>query len=166
MKIDWALKVLAGIAVCGASAGSTFSAEPAPIQLSITSPQNQTLLLSQDPLTRQILQQLTKENGGVKAVVRVANGEGVELSAPEPDPVKQAAGARKAGKDSVPVLTPHPGLVKETRTKAKAGKRKPVKKASEQLKKLDREGAKQDWESSNTPEPKAQPSVEAVSDIY
>ncbi|MBI4679177.1 MAG: hypothetical protein HY748_16500 [Elusimicrobia bacterium] len=151
MKLSRRLVLTAG-AACVVCAGPTpaleaQAAEPAPVQLTVTSPQNQTLLMSQDPLTRQILQQLTKENGGVKAVVRVANGQGVELRVPELGAQgKDANGLQQGDPGAIPVLTPHPDLVKETKAAAPT-KRKPAKKATDQLKTLQKQGRKQDWES-------------------
>ncbi|MBI5884266.1 MAG: hypothetical protein HZB91_14315 [Elusimicrobia bacterium] len=147
---------LAAAAVFLMSAGPAASAEPIPVQLAITSPQNQTLLMSQDPLTRQILSQLTQENGGVKAVVRVANGQSVELRSPEPEGARNSDSLQQNGETAIPVLTPHPDLVKETKAQTPA-KRKPAKKASEQLKGLKNQGSKQEWESSKAKEPKPQP---------
>ncbi|MFA6316025.1 MAG: hypothetical protein WC943_01290 [Elusimicrobiota bacterium] len=164
MRTSWTLRALAGIALCGA-ASSAFSAEPAPVQLALASSQNQTLLLSQDPLTKQILSQLTKENGGVKAVVRAANGSGVELASTEPASNQEDSRARASGNAAIPALTPHPDLVKKTKAAAPA-KRKPARKASEQLKVLKDQGKKQSWESSKPSEPKDQPAVQAENDIY
>lgn len=86
-------------------------------------------LLSSDPLSREILAKTARENGGVTAVVRVASGQVVELKlggvssstatlAPAADPANLAL---KTAAD----LAAKP---------AKPAKRKPVKKAVDQLK--------------------------------
>jgi hypothetical protein len=63
---------------------------------------NNPSLVSQDPLMRQILhKQVTQHNGGVTTAVRVASGQGVELSAADPlSPLKSVVPAGKKQKPS------------------------------------------------------------------
>lgn len=163
MKLDRTL-ILVGAAALIALVRHAQAAEPAPVQLAITSPQSQTLLVSQDPLTRQILQQLTKENGGVKAVVRTADGQSEELHVPEAPP-QNFAGAALADASAIPVLTPLPELVRETKPQAPA-KKKPAKKASDQLKTLQKQGPKQDWEAAKDSQPKAKQPAPVEPGLY
>lgn len=98
---------------------------------------------AQDPLSRQIFtRQITQDNGGVTAAVRVGSGQAVELKLIDvnaaPAELKDAVADPKAltGLPTASGLTP----AKATR---KAAKKRPARRASEQLKAVRRAGWRQ-----------------------
>lgn len=102
-------------------------------------------MAGQDPLMRQILhRQLTQNNGGVTAAVRIATGQSIELHVNEPitgvSDLKDAPISAKlaAGGDPLASLKPAAGLM-ATATETPTSK-KDIKKANEQLKTLQGKG--------------------------
>ncbi|MBI5209467.1 MAG: hypothetical protein HY927_05770 [Elusimicrobia bacterium] len=136
------LLITLGIAACasGANAAPALLADAGQAAVQLPTPHSQTILASQDPLTRQIISQLTKENGGVKAVVRIASGQGVEMRLGDASSLPAQAGqAKQTDLAAIPAITPDPELAKQS--KGPARKRKPIKKASEQLKAIEKQSA-------------------------
>lgn len=103
-------------------------------------------LVNQDPLMTQIFRkQLTLPNGGIKGYAAPRSGPAIELEMGE----MAVGGSRQPAELSVPAkdlaagLATHPELKpKGTKTPAK---KKPLKAASEQLKKIEVQGDGQDW---------------------
>lgn len=102
---------------------------------------NPSALASQDPLMRQILhRQLTQNNGGVTAAVRVATGQSIELQVTYvPADLKDALTSHTAPSgDPLSGLKPIEGLVPAAGKTA--AKKKDVKAAAEQLNALQGKG--------------------------
>ena len=85
-------------------------------------------LLGEDLLTREILRSAAQPNGGIDAYVGIKDGSAVKLADPQAP---------------LPEIKPSPELMPKPLPGPKP-KRKA--KASEQLKDLDQEGPRQDWE--------------------
>lgn len=108
-------------------------------------------LVSQDPLMQQIRRrQLTQPNGGVTAVVRIGSGQVLELKlvdldVPPVSGLKDCPNSSTASTNPLGGLSPRPGLIPQDSKSSRSRKRRAVKKASEQLKALEQQGAKQNW---------------------
>jgi hypothetical protein len=70
-------------------------------------------VISQDPLTRQIMLSLTQPNGGVRSFTATANQKTIELLQPGADPLQP--------------LKPVEGLVKQTLVKVPSKGKTPIK---------------------------------------
>jgi hypothetical protein len=97
-------------------------------------------MLSQDPLIDQIRRrQITQADGGVRAVVRIASGQSIELT------VTDLGSAPLPGlRDSLKPLKPAPGLLPPA-LKAPPARHSDVRRPSEQLKAIERQGPRQSW---------------------
>lgn len=94
--------------------------------------------VSQDPLAEQIrLRQLTEPNGGVTAVVRLADGQALPLQLAGLDQPLGAAlpDAGRSGTSALKPLRVHPGLLPRGRAAEKRSGRE-LKAASKQLRRI------------------------------
>jgi hypothetical protein len=125
--------------------GQPAAAVPFPVMATAS---KDSALASQDPLMRQILyRQITQDNGGITAAVRVASGKSVVLpvEAIEPKPSDEAPLLAAAQADPSGALTPIAGLQPAKGQPTPTGKSSTVKKPVDQLKALAKQGTKQNW---------------------
>ncbi len=136
----------ATLSVFTALAVSTSFAETGPFENHLRSIHNQSAIVSQDPLMRQILhRQLTRKNGGVTSVVRLATGQVIALKVVELNgqPIQGRAQAADPGKITPYGLKTHPNLIKAEK-KVSVPTKKAIK-AGKQVKILKEQGRTQKW---------------------
>lgn len=133
------LPILAFIAAFTAFAVGPSFAEPAG--------QNQAFVSGQDPLMRQIMHRhMTRADGGITAVVRVATGQSIKLQVIDLGTMSLLGGQRaltEPADGATPSLRPAKELLPK-KEKSSPKKRK-VTRAAEQLKTLKKQGKKQSW---------------------
>ena len=135
-----ALIVLSALAAASPSLAQSAAISARARALSV---QNNPALASEDPLTRQILRQVTQPTGSVKTFVRVASGQSIELKSVELE-LEPLSGARGAGsaassRDPRSGLSVAPGLLpRQQRAAGRNGR--DIKDARAQLRKVDRQG--------------------------
>lgn len=104
-------------------------------------------LVNQDPLTWQIQHKLaTQPDGGVTSFVGLPTGQSIKLESVElgAQPLNGSADTKKMQPgDPAAGLKTHAGLLPKEDRGTK--NRRPAKKASEQLKVIEKQGSRQDW---------------------
>ncbi len=121
---------------------------------------SQTALFSQDPLTREILQRQVKDqDGGLRTAVLLPSGQTLELKSPDLAPLTGKPSLEPAAQGPEALKT-HPKLLPAGR----AGRRKPVKKAADQLRAIAGPGKGHDWGDAPKAAPEPAPRTPPVLD--
>ncbi len=140
------MRALLILAAWAAGAAPCLAENPRGLDL-ISSPQTASTAISEDPLTRQIRRRkLTQPNGGIRAVVRIASGQSIELKIVDLDlpSVAELRDAPSSGSSQGSLKGPIPaeGLGPQERWEASKRSRA-LRKAAEQLEKLHEQGLRQ-----------------------